>query len=242
MTPPDAATVMDGDNYPISTVYKANETSIPGTKRENDVTVYGKWTFSGWRDENGDIRVENLADVRKDRTLTGFWTFMPNTRFTLTYQVAEDGSWTPSDLSALAAKKQYFRTEPVTAANAPTYTQGELYVDQYLTLKGTWTFGGWKRSDTGAIISATTGSFNMPDRDVTLTGQWSFTPDTYTVSYDIGNGTGRPPESHDSYDYSALPDKSDCVKASGIPFGASITLRKFTGTAPGGNLFRRLEP
>ena len=237
MTPPDAATVMDGDNYPISTVYKANETSIPGTKRENDVTVYGKWTFSGWRDENGDIRVENLADVRKDRTLTGFWTFMPNTRFTLTYQVAEDGSWTPSDLSALAAKKQYFRTEPVTAANAPTYTQGELYVDQYLTLKGTWTFGGWKRSDTGAIISATTGSFNMPDRDVTLTGQWSFTPDTYTVSYDIGNGTGRPPESHDSYDYSALPDKSGCVKASGIPFGASITLRKFTGTAPGGTYF-----
>lgn len=68
-TLPDAATVMDGDNYPISTDYKANETSIPGTKQENGVTVYGKWTFSGWRDENGDIRVENLADVREDRTL-----------------------------------------------------------------------------------------------------------------------------------------------------------------------------
>ena len=63
-TLPATATVMDGDNYPISTDYKANETSIPGTKRENDVTVYGKWTFSGWRDENGDIRKENLADVR----------------------------------------------------------------------------------------------------------------------------------------------------------------------------------
>lgn len=90
-TLPAAATVMDGDNYPISTVYKANETSIPGIKRENDVTVYGKWTFSGWRDENGDIREKNLADVRKDRTLTGYWTFVSNTRFTLTYQVAEDG-------------------------------------------------------------------------------------------------------------------------------------------------------
>ena len=236
-TLPDAATVMDGDNYPISTDYKANETSIPGTKRENGVTVYGKWTFSGWHDEKGDIRKVNLVDVRKDRTLTGYWTFRPNTKFTLTYQVAEDGSWTPSDLSAPAAAKQYFRTEPVTAAKAPTYTSGELYVDSKLTLKGTWTFGGWKRSDTGEIIPATTGSFKMPDRDVTLTGQWSFTPDTYTVSYDIGNGTGRPPESHDSYDYSALPDKSGCVKASGIPFGASITLRKFTGTAPGGTYF-----
>lgn len=236
-TLPAAATVMDGDNYPISTDYKANETSIPGTKQEDGVTVYGKWTFSGWHDEKGDIRKVNLVDVRKDRTLTGYWTFRPNTKFTLTYQVAEDGSWTPSDLSAPAAAKQYFRTEPVTAAKAPTYTSGELYVDSKLTLKGTWTFGGWKRSDTGEIIPATTGSFKMPDRDVTLTGQWSFTPDTYTVSYDIGNGTGRPPESHDSYDYSALPDKSGCVKASGIPFGASITLRKFTGTAPGGTYF-----
>lgn len=230
-TLPATATVMDGDNYPISTDYKANETSIPGTKQENGVTVYGKWTFSGWRDENGNIRVENLADVRKDRTLTGRWTFMPNTRFKLTYQVAEDGSWTPSNLSALAAEKQYFRTEPVTAANAPTYTSGELYVNSELTLKGTWKFGGWKRNDTGATVEAK-GKFEMPGNDVTLTGQWSFTPDTYTVSYDIGKGTGTKPEPHNSYDYSALPDKTGCVKASGIPFGASITLREFTGTAP----------
>lgn len=236
MKPPAAATVMDGDNYPISTVYKANETSIPGTKQEKGVTVYGKWMFSGWRDENGDIRKENLADVRKDRTLTGYWTFVSNTRFTLTYQVAEDGSWTPSNLSALAAEKQYFRTEPVIAANAPTYTSGELYVNSELTLKGTWTFGGWKRSDTGATVEAN-GKFEMPGKDVTLTGQWSFTPDTYTVSYNIGNGIGTPPESHDSYDYSALPDKTGCVKASGIPFGVSIKLRDFNGTAPDGTYF-----
>ena len=235
-TLPDAATVMDGDNYPISTDYKANETSIPGTKWENDVTVYGKWTFSGWRDENGDIRKENLADVRKDRTLTGHWTFMPNTRFMLTYQVAENGSWTPSNLSAPAAEKQYFRTEPVTAANAPTYTPGELYVDQNLTLKGTWTFGGWKRNDTKDTVAAG-GEFNMPGNDVTLTGQWSFTPDTYTVSYDIGKGTGTKPEPHNSYDYSALSDKTGCVRASGIPFGASIKLRDFNGTAPEGTYF-----
>ena len=171
-TLPAAATVTDGDNYPISTVYKANETSIPGTKRENDVTVYGKWTFSGWRDEQNQIREVNLVNIRGNRTLTGFWTFIPNTRFTLTYQVAENSSsWTPSNLSAPAAKKQYFRTEPVTAAGEPSYKQGELYVSTDLTLKGAWTFGGWKRSDTGAIISATTESFNMPDRDVTLTGQ-----------------------------------------------------------------------
>ena len=223
---PAAATVMDGDNYPISTDYKADETSIPGTKQENGVTVYGKWKFTGWRDENGIIRKVNLVDIRNDRTLTGKWTFTANTKFTLAYQVAEKNSWTPSNLSAPAAEKQYFRTEPVTAASVPTYTPGELYVDQELTLKGTWTFGGWKRNDTkDKDTVAAGGKFNMPGNDVTLTGQWSFTPDTYTVSYDIGNGTGTAPESHDSYDYSALSDKTGCVRASGIPFGASITLQ-----------------
>lgn len=226
-TLPAAATVMDGDTYPISTVYEAGETSIPGTKQENDVTVYGKWTFSGWRDENDTIRKVNLVDIRKDRTLTGYWTFRPNTKFTLTYQVAENGSWTPSNLSAPAAGKQYFRTELVTAAGEPSYKQGELYVSPDLTLKGAWTFVGWKRSDTNdpKDTVAAGGKFNMPGNDVTLTGQWSFTPDTYTVSYDIGNGTGTAPESHDSYDYSALSDKTGCVRASGIPFGASITLQ-----------------
>ena len=223
---PAAATVMDGDNYPISTDYKADETSIPGTKQENGVTVYGKWKFTGWRDENGIIRKVNLVDIRNDRTLTGKWTFTANTKFTLAYQVAEKNSWTPSNLSAPAAEKQYFRTEPVTAASVPTYTPGELYVDQELTLKGTWTFGGWKRNDTkDKDTVAAGGKFNMPGNDVTLTGQWSFTPDTYTVSYDIGNGTGTAPESHDSYDYSALSDKTGCVRASGIPLGASITLQ-----------------
>lgn len=231
---PAAATVMDGDNYPISTVYKADETSIPGTKQENGVTVYGKWKFTGWRDENDIIRKVNLVDIHNDRTLTGKWTFTANTKFTLAYQVAEKNSWTPSNLSAPAAEKQYFRTEPVTAASEPTYTQGELYVDPELTLKGTWTFGGWKRSDINdpKDTVAAGGKFNMLGNDVTLTGQWSFTPDTYTVSYDIGKGTGTAPEPHNSYDYSALAGKTGCVKASGIPFGASITLRKFTGTAP----------
>ena len=239
-TLPAAATVMDGDNYPISTVYKANETSIPGTKRENDVTVYGKWTFSGWRDEKGNIRKENLADVRKDRTLTGYWTFVSNTRFTLTYQVAEDGIWTPSNLSALAAAKQYFHTEPVTAAKAPTYTSGELYVDSKLTLKGTWTFGGWKRSDTKDTVAAG-GEFNMPGNNVTLTGQWEFTPYTYTVVYDTGDGKPISDSKYASYDYAALLGSSKSglnAPSTGIPFGASIELMELpAGTVPAGKYF-----
>ena len=238
---PEAGTVIDGGTYYISKDLEKDKT-IDGTVTKDGRTVPGKWVFTGWHDGENDgssgtggdivIRKTELINVTGNRTLTGFWTFIPEKEHKLTYQVAEDSSWTPSNLSAPAAEKQYFHTEPVTAANAPTYTPDELYVDRNPTLKGTWTFGGWKRSDTGAIISATTGSFNMPDRDVTLTGQWRFTPDTYTVSYDIGNGTGTKPAPHNSYDYSELSGKAGCVKASGIPFGASITLREFTGTAP----------
>lgn len=238
-TLPAAATVMDGDNYPISTDYKANETSIPGTKQENGVTVYGKWTFSGWRDEKGDIREKNLADVRQDRTLTGFWTFMPNTRFTLTYQVAENGSWTPSNLSAPADKKQYFRTEPVTAAGEPSYKQGELYVSPDLTLKGAWTFGGWKRSDNDRKI-AVGNDFYMPGNNLTLTGQWEFTPYIYTVVYDLGNGTQVDDPDNENYNYTALLGSSKPglnAPSTGIPFGASIKLRDFNGTAPEGTYF-----
>lgn len=239
MMPPDAATVMDGDNYPISTDYKANETSIPGTKQENGVTVYGKWTFSGWRDEQNQIREVNLVNIRGNRTLTGFWTFMPNTRFTLTYQVAENGSWTPSNLSAPADKKQYFRTEPVTAAGEPSYKQGELYVSPDLTLKGAWTFGGWKRSDNDRKI-AVGNDFYMPGNNLTLTGQWEFTPYTYTVVYDLGNGTQVDDPDNENYNYTALLGSSKPglnAPSTGIPFGASIKLRDFNGTAPEGTYF-----
>lgn len=238
-TLPAAATVMDGDNYPISTDYKANETSIPGTKQENGVTVYGKWTFSGWRDEQNQIREVNLVNIRGNRTLTGFWTFMPNTRFTLTYQVAENGSWTPSNLSAPADKKQYFRTEPVTAAGEPSYKQGELYVSPDLTLKGAWTFGGWKRSDNDRKI-AVGNDFYMPGNNLTLTGQWEFTPYTYTVVYDLGNGTQVDDPDNENYNYTALLGSSKPglnAPSTGIPFGASIKLRDFNGTAPEGTYF-----
>lgn len=239
--PPSPGTVIDGGTYYISKDFIKDKTTIDGTVTKDGRTVPGKWVFTGWHDGKEDgssgtgsdivIQETELINVTGDRTLTGFWTFIPEKEHTLTYQFAEDDIWTPSILSALAAEKQYFRTEPVTAADEPSYKQGGLYVSPDLTLKGAWTFGGWKRSDTKTTVKAND-KFEMPGNNVTLTGQWSFTPDTYTVSYDMGNGTGTPPKSHNSYDYSALPDKSGCVKASGIPFGASITLCKFTGTAP----------
>ena len=231
--PPAAGTVIDGGSYLIDQTY-TKDYAIDGTATINGRTVPGKWKFTGWCDENKNIREMELITVTGNRTLTGYWTFEPEAEHSLSYQFADSGSWSPS--GSFTQTENYYRGESVTAASEPTYTQGELYVNSELTLKGTWTFGGWQRSDTGEISGAND-KFEMPGDNLTLTGQWSFTPYTYTVSYNIGNSEGTVPEPHNSYDYSALAGKIGCVKASGIPFGASITLRKFTGKAPEGTYF-----
>lgn len=234
-TLPAPATVMDGDNYPISTDYKANETSIPGTKRENDVTVYGKWTFSGWRDEQNQIREVNLVNIRGNRTLTGFWTFIPEEKHTLTYQFADNTRWSPS--GSFEKTENYYRGENVTAKAEPdrnqTTDEKDVLVTGNVMLYGKWSFEGWKRSDKednakDAMIS-TENVFSMPGNDLKLTGQWEFTPYTYTVVYDLGNGTTVDDPNNKNYNYSKLlgsskPGLNALSTGIGIPFGASIEL------------------
>lgn len=72
----------------------------------------------------------------------------------------------------------------------------------------------------------------MPNHDLTLTAQWTFKPNTYKVEYNLNDGTGTVPEAHTSYAYTELNGKDGAEKPSGIPFGASLTVQKFTGTPP----------
>ena len=67
----------------------------------------------------------------------------------------------------------------------------------------------------------------MPGNNLTLTGQWEFTPYTYTVVYDTGNGEPVGDLKYASYDYAALLGSSKPglkAPSTGIPFGASIKL------------------
>lgn len=242
MTLPEKGTVIDGGTYPISQMYVANHTTVQGTGSvDGKSNVPGEWVFSGWRNgEDSDvIRLTELIDVTTDRVLYGRWTFMPNEQYELRYQSAGENCWTPSGLAQPPQAEMHYHAEKVTAAQSPAYTDGSLFVNDSETLKGTWRFDGWKRSDTEpieAIIEAN-GVFEMPGNNLTLTGQWTFTPKTYTVVYDLNGGSGPVPDGHTSYDYSALRSRSGCEEKTGIPFGASITLRKFTGTAPEGTYF-----
>lgn len=231
---PETGTVVDGGTYYISKDLEINKT-IDGTGTIDDRTVPGKWVFTGWRSgESGDsdIRETELIKVKGDRTLTGFWTFEPEAEHSLSYQFADSGSWSPS--GSFAQTEEHYRGESVTAQAEPARNQTtdekgnpiDVLATGNVTLYGDWSFNGWKRSDNDSTIAAGRG-FNMPGKDLTLTGQWEFTPYTYTVVYDLGNEKTVADPNNENYNYSKLldSDKSGLnAPSTGIPFGASIEL------------------
>ena len=236
---PSPGTVIDGGTYYISKDFIKDKTTIDGTVKKDGRTVPGKWVFTGWRDENNDIRETELIKVTGDRTLTGFWTFIPEKEHTLTYQFADSTCWSPS--GSFARTEEHYRGESVKAASEPARNQTtdeegnpiDVLATGKVTLYGDWSFKGWQRSDTKDkdIVAAGDG-FDMPGNDLTLTGQWEFTPYTYTVVYDLGNGTTVADPNNENYNYSKLlgsskPGLNAQSTGIGIPFGASIELMEF---------------
>ena len=244
---PSPGTVIDGGTYYISKDFIKDKTTIDGTVTKDGRTVPGKWVFTGWHDGKEDgssgndvdivIRETELIKVTGDRTLTGFWTFIPEKEHTLTYQFADNTRWSPS--GSFAQTEEHYRGESVKAASEPARNQTtdeegnpiDVLATGKVTLYGDWSFKGWQRSDTKDkdIVAAGDG-FDMPGNDLTLTGQWEFTPYTYTVVYDLGNGTTVADPNNENYNYSKLlgSDKSGLnAPSTGIPFGASIELMEF---------------
>ena len=235
--PPSPGTVIDGGTYYISKDFIKDKTTIDGTVTKDGRTVPGKWVFTGWHDGEEDgssgndvdivIRETELIKVTGDRTLTGFWTFEPEAEHSLSYQFADSTCWSPS--GSFAHTEEHYRGESVTAKAEPDRNQttdGEdVLATDNVTLYGDWSFKGWQRSDNDSTIAAGS-EFDMPGNNLTLTGQWEFTPYTYTVVYDTGDGIISDPK-YASYDYAALlgsskPGLND--PSTGIPFGASIKL------------------
>lgn len=239
---PKTGTVIDGGTYYISKDFIKGKTTIDGTVAKDGRTVPGKWVFTGWHDGENDgssgtggdivIRETELINVTGDRTLTGFWTFIPEKEHTLTYQFADNTRWSPS--GSFAQTENYYRDESVTAKAEPDHNQAtdekgnpiDVLITGNVKLYGKWSFDCWKRSDNEGIVAAG-GEFNMPGNNLTLTGQWKFTPYTYTVVYDLGNGTTVADPNNENYNYSKLLDSDKPglnAPSKGIPFGASIEL------------------
>lgn len=234
---PEAGTATEGTTYPLSQTFVPQQTTVSATVGG----VPGHWLFQGWKEQGGkDYLGQEIASVTKDYTLVGSWSFIPNNQYRLTYNVGDHTTnWIPSGLGEVVQSNPlHYYQEKVTSAAAPTIPAAEntILAANGTTFQGTWTFQGWKRSDNDKIVNEKA-EFTMPNHDLTLTAQWTFKPNTYKVEYNLNDGTGTVPEAHTSYEYTELNGKDGAEKPSGIPFGASLIVQNFTGTAPDGTYF-----
>lgn len=234
-TLPAQGTATEGTTYPLSQKFVRQKTTVSATVNG----VPGHWLFQGWKEQGGkDYLGQEIASVTKDYTLVGSWDFIPNNQYRLTYNVGDHTTnWIPSGLGEVVQSNPlHYYQEKVTSAAAPKIPEAE---DTILAAKGTifqgiWKFQGWKRSDNGKIVNEKA-EFTMPNQDLTLTAQWEFTPNVYTVKYDLNNdsGTEEPPAGHESYTYPEIEGKTGVdTRKRGIPFGVSVQLKDFPGRAP----------
>lgn len=234
---PSPNIVLQGDSYAISTKYRKGD-SIEDTVN----SVPGHWVFNGWKDQkDGDDLTGSIPNVNRDYVLVGYWTWVPNSQYQLSYSGGDDRTcWIPTETSEVPDSSSHYQDSNVTVAGALTTTCGKVMLSGGLELEGTWSFTGWKRSDTSDTnkIVQPNEPIKMPGHNLELTAQWKFTPKTYTVQYDLADGGGTAPEGHTAFDYkSYVGSKTGVVEKNGIPFGAGITLRDFEGTPPENTYF-----
>lgn len=238
-TIPKAGTATAGTTYPLPQTFVRGQTTCPGSQNN----IPGNWVFQGWKkDGQGEVLGAEIANVKENMHLVGSWDFIPNAQYDLSYSMGDtEHCWIPSGGLGSIPPSRHYAEDTVTSAAAPKIPEAEktILATNKTIFQGTWEFQGWKRSDTEETVPAdTTGtSFTMPNHDLTLTAQWEFTPNTYKVEYKLNGGTGTAPEEHTSYTYTELNGKDGAKTPDGIPFGASVQLRDFTGTPPPGKYF-----
>ena len=132
------------------------------------------YTFSGWGTEDATVENGQFSMPAKDVAFTGTWEkTATDPQYTVSYEVT--GTAPDSYSGTIPESATYYAGDPVTVANTLTATAEN----------GTWSFSGWSTDD----VSVENGSFTMPSKDVTFTGDWTFEPYTYTVTVQVVNGT-----------------------------------------------------
>ena len=133
------------------------------TTKVKDNTTFNApdgYEFYCWKDESGKTYQVNdpITFNKSNVTLTAQW---KESKYTVTYEYT---GTIPADAPAVPAETQHDYNENVTIANVPTLTG--------------YTFHGWTLPEG---LTANDGKFNMPAKNVTITGYWTKnTIPTYT--------------------------------------------------------------
>ena len=159
------------DSVTVSTSYTADTSTVT---IGNDI-----YTFQGWSSQDVTISEGRFTMPASSVTIVGTWT-KTGTNPTVTYTVNGDepGSFTPP-----IPETVYYA--PGTSVQVADNLESEETSNN--GVPGTWEFSGWTTESSGVNISD--GSFTMPENDVVFTGSWKFTPNTYTVTVNVINGT-----------------------------------------------------
>lgn len=164
--------------------YNLDGGSVTGTNpktytiESDDITLINPtrdgYTFAGWTGTdltNASNNVTIANGSTGDRTYTATWT---QNEHKVTYKVTGD---------VLAGYSVPAETTQKTGASVTVEAAGTTNRTEKDGVPGTWAFEGWIAPED---LIVTEGSFTMPDKDVEFTGSWTFTPNTYTVTYTDG--------------------------------------------------------
>jgi len=133
----------------------------------NDAT--GTWTFGGWTTTStGANPTTPFTMPNNDVNFVGNWTFVATT-FDITYEFTGE---VPAAAALPAARN--------IATNTANITPTSVVPATITTPAGTWTFGGWTTTSTGASATA---PFAMPSNDVHFVGNWTFVAATFDITY-----------------------------------------------------------
>lgn len=163
------------------TVTVPADDTYTGTEDSHDFTVSNEepartgYTFLGWANATDSTEADvketvtvSKTDADQTKTIYAVWA----KEYEVSYNVMGDK---PEDYTAPSAVKK-LKGDEVTVEAAPE----SPVTGQKDGINGTYTFTGWTAPN-GVKIEG--GKFTMPDQDVELTGVWTFTPDTYTVTW-----------------------------------------------------------
>ena len=145
--------------------------------------VMGTFTFSGWTLTDGN---PIPADPKMDNDgieLIGEWTYKANEDYKL-YHV--NYSWTGNSAEVDAERtlyvdsKDYVNSEPF-KVDETTYNPVEVKNNGVLV--GTYTFSGW------TVKNYESKEYKIDNADVEIVGTWTYTPATYTITFQDYDGT-----------------------------------------------------
>ena len=198
-------TYSDGEANGNAQNMPQNEADILSGTTQTLLTTEPTWVghvFDGWT--TSDVTVSNGSFTMPEANVT----------FTATWKVDANGDGEPDDTETKYSINYAAGTAGTTAQNMP---QNEADILSGTTqaisdVKPTWTgyvFTGWTSTD----VTETTGSFTMPEKDVTFTATWKVD----------ANGNGEPDENEQKYSIS-YSDGEAKGAAQGMPAKAENIL------------------